>query len=273
MENNAQNSDEIINKAISDPEATIQSLDKAKEAIQQLMNTKKDAEATMQTVSEEEEDAANWSFEDTIDTLLSRLTGGYTYYDLPWDKRHPIKFDDNRYYINDENGDTVETTDKDGVINYANTVFHYDMQDNEEEEFKTFEQAKEALESEGNFKVINTKDSNQLSLFPTKKGEPKEPTYDMVISKMDPIAYEGLLDKLGNKSWIVKKVVELLKKDEQKEAYKELRRIMDVLKEETQKIEENFVNSEMFRIIAESEKPKLVKADILDYIKKQRNGK
>lgn len=41
MEDNTQNSDEIINKAISDPEATIQSLDKAKEAIQQLMNTKR----------------------------------------------------------------------------------------------------------------------------------------------------------------------------------------------------------------------------------------
>ena len=48
MENNAQNSDEMINKAISDPEATIQSLDKAKEAIQQLMNTKKEVEASME---------------------------------------------------------------------------------------------------------------------------------------------------------------------------------------------------------------------------------
>jgi hypothetical protein len=271
MEDNAQNSDEIINKAISDPEATIQSLDKAKEAIQQLMNTKKEAESSMQNEAEKDEEA-NWSFGDTIDTLLSRLTGGYTYYDLPWDRRHPVKFDEERYNIQDESGDTVETTDKDGVIDYANTVFHYDMQDNEEGEFKTFEQAKEALESEGNFKVINTKDTNQLSLFPSKKVEPRQPSYDTVISKMDPIAYEGLLDKLGNKSWIVKKVVELLKNDEQQEAYKELRRILDVLKEETEKIEKSLVNSDIFRIIAESEKPKLNKSDILDYIKKQKKS-
>ena len=270
MEDNTQNSDEIVNKAISDPEATIQSLDKAKEAIQQLMNTKKEAEASMQTESEED-DAANWSFNDTIDTLMSRLTGGYTYYDLPWDRRHPVKFDEERYHINDEDGKTVETTDKDGVIDYANTVFHYDMQDNEEEEFKTFEQAKEALESEGNFKVINTKDTNQLSLFPTKKSEPREPSYDTVISKMDPIAYEGFLDKLDNRSWIVKKVVDLLKDNKQQDAYKELRRFLDVLKEETEKIEENLVSSDIFRIIAESERPKLNKSDILDYIKSKKN--
>jgi hypothetical protein len=81
MEDNTKNSDEIINKAISDPEATIQSLDKAKEAIQQLMNTKKEVETSMaagvQNESEDDE-PANWSFEDTIDTLLSKLTGGYT---------------------------------------------------------------------------------------------------------------------------------------------------------------------------------------------------
>ena len=33
---------------------------------------------------------------------------------------------------------------------------------------------------------------------------------------MDPIAYEGLLDKLDNRSWIVKKVVDLLKDDKEK---------------------------------------------------------
>ena len=89
---------------------------------------------------------------------------------------------------------------------------------------------------------------------------------------MDAKAYEGLLDKLGNKSWILKKVVDLLKDDKQQEAYKELRRILDVLKEETEKIEENLVNSDIFRIIAESEKPKLNKSDILNYIKSKKNS-
>jgi hypothetical protein len=32
------------------------------------------------------------------------------------------------------------------------------------------------------------------------------------------------------------------------------------------------VNSDIFRIIAESEKPKLNKSDILDYIKKQKKS-
>jgi hypothetical protein len=276
MEDNTQNSDEIINKAISDPEATIQSLDKAKEAIQQLMNTKKEVETSMaagvQNESEDDE-PANWSFEDTIDTLLSKLTGGYTYYNIPWDKRHTPKVDDTEYQIFDENGEVVETTDEDGVISYANTVYHYDMRDTDAEEFKTFDDAKNALEQDGSFKVTKAvgPDPNQLSLFPDKKPEQTETKENMVISKMDPIQFESIVDRLGNKGWIVKKVVALLKDDKEQEAYRELRNILDVLKEEAKKIEENFVGSEIFRIIAESETPKLKKSDVIDYIKSQKN--
>lgn len=272
MEDNTQNSDEMINKAISDPEATIQSLDKAKDAIQQLMNTKKEVETSMQNgvQSESEGDSVNsWTQEDTIDTLLAKLTDGYTYYNLPWDDRNKPKASSDKYYINDEDGKNIQTTNQEGVIDYANTVFNYDMNDNDEDEFKTFDQAKEALESEGNFKVINVNDTNQLSLFPKKEVKPIE-VENTVISKMDPISLEKLFDKLGNKAWVVKKVIGLLNDDKQQEAYKQLRNMLDVLKEEISKIEENFVNSEIFRIIAESETPKLKKSDILDYIKKQK---
>ena len=48
--------------------------------------------------------------------------------------------------------------------------------------------------------------------------------------------------------------------------------IKQILKEETEKIEENLVNSDIFRIIAESEKPKLNKSDILNYIKSKKNS-
>lgn len=275
MEDNTKNSDEIINKAISDPEATIQSLDKAKEAIQQLMNTKKEVETSMATGVQNEsenDEPANWSFEDTIDTLLSKLTGGYTYYNIPWDERHTPKYNDVKYQIVDENGEVVETTDEDGVISYANTVFHYDMKDNDEEEFKTFDDAKNALEQDGSFKVTKAPvpDPNQLSLFPDKKPETTNTKENMVISKMNPIEFENVVDRLGNKGWILKKVVALLKDDKEQEAYRELRNILDVLKEETKKIEENFVGSEIFRIIAESENPKLRKSDVLDYIKSQK---
>lgn len=275
MENNAQNSDEIINKAISDPEATIQSLDKAKEAIQQLMNTKKEVETSMQNGAQNEssdESASSWTEEDTIDELMSKLTGGYTYYNLRWDDRNRPKYDESKYDIFDETGEKVETTDEDGVIAYANTVYHYDMRDTDAEEIKTFDDAKNALEQDGSFKVTKTvgPDPNQLSLFPDKKSEPTEAKQNTVISKMDPIEFENTIERLGNKGWIVKKVVALIKDGKEKEAYRELRKMLDVLKEETKKIEESFVNSEMFRIIAESEKPKLKKSDVLDYIKNQK---
>lgn len=272
MENNTQNSDEMINKAISDPEATIQSLDKAKEAIQQLMNTKKELDTSMQngTQNESSDQPTNtWTKEDTIDELMYKLTGGYTYYNLRWDDRNKPKYDESKYDIFDKSGEKIETTDEDGVIAYANTVYHYDIADTDSEEIKTFEDAKNALEQDGEFKVTKTvgPDPNQLSLFPDKKPEPKQNT---VLSKMDPIEFENTVDKLGNKGWIIKKVVGLIKDDKGEEAYRELRKMLDVLKEETKKIEDNFANSEMFRIIAESEKPKLKKSDILDYIKNQK---
>jgi hypothetical protein len=278
MEDNTQNSDEIINKAISDPEATIQSLDKAKDAIQQLMNTKKEVETSMQagTQNESNDESPNlWrEMDDTIDELMFRLTGGFTYYDLRWEERNKPKQDYTKYDIFDETGEKVETTDESGVIDYANTFYHYDMADNDSEEFKTFEDAKNALEQEGNFKVSNAvgPDPNQLKLFPDEKSEPAEAKQNTIISKMDPIEFENLIDRLGNKGWVVKKVVAFLKDGKQKEAYRELRRMLDVLKEEAEKIEESLVNSEIFRIIAESEKPKLNKADILDYIKKQKKS-
>jgi hypothetical protein len=277
MEDNTKNSEEVINAAITNPEATIQSLDKAKEAITQLMQTKKEAETTMGSgVQNEsnEESASSWTEEDTIDELMSRLTGGYTYYNLPWNERNKPKYDDTKYDIFDENGEKVETTDKEGVIDYANTVYHYDIADNDSEQIKTFEDAKEALEQDGNFKVTNTAtpDPNQLSLFPDKKSEPVVSKENTVISKMDPIQFESVIEELGNKGWIVKKVVALLKDGKEKEAYRELRKMLDVLKEEEIKIEESLANSEIFRIIAESERPKLKKADILEYIKKQKKS-
>ena len=43
--------------------------------------------------------------------------------------------------------------------------------------------------------------------------------------------------------------------------------IKQILKEETEKIEENLVNSDIFRIIAESETPKISKQEILEFLK------
>ena len=43
--------------------------------------------------------------------------------------------------------------------------------------------------------------------------------------------------------------------------------------EEVKKVEENFANSKMFSIIAESEKPKLTKSDILEFVKQRKNIK
>lgn len=274
MEDNEDNN-ELISKAITDPEATIQSLDKAKEAIEQLMNTKKEAEATIEVGAQNEaEDSAtnSWTEEDTADELMFKITGGYTYYKLPWSVRNRSKADNNRYYINDEDGKTIETTNAEGVIDYANTVFNYDMADNNEEELKTFDQAKSALENEGNFKIVNVNDTNQLSLFPKKENKPEEKE-NTVISNMDPMEYQNLLDRLGNRGWVVKKAVDLLKDGKGQEAYRELRRFLDVLKEDTKKIEENFVNTEIFRIIADSETPKIRKSDVLDYIKNNKYGK
>jgi hypothetical protein len=277
MEDNTKNSDEIINAAITNPDATIQSLDKAKEAITQLMQTKNDVETSIQNAVQNESNGENtnsWTEEDTIDELISRLTGGYTYYNQPWNERNKPKYDDTKYDIFDENGDKIETTDKEGVIDYANTVYHYDIADNDSEQIKTFDDAKNALEQDGNFKVTNSvgPDPNQLTLFPDKKSEPVETNNNMVISKMDPIEFESVVEKLGNRGWIIKKVTTLLKDGKEKEAYRELRKMLDVLKEEEIKIEENLANSEIFRIIAESERPKLNKADILAYIEKQKKS-
>ena len=64
----------------------------------------------------------------------------------------------------------------------------------------------------------------------------------------------------------ISQIIDLLKANKQKEAYTQLRRSLDSLKEN----KENLVNSETFRIIAESEKPKLTKSDILEFVKQRK---
>jgi leucyl aminopeptidase len=79
MENTEKNFDDVIAKAITDPEGTMQSLDNAKNTLQQLSDKVNQVKATagvqdtnsgMQT---EDDSASQWSFEDTIDELTSTL--------------------------------------------------------------------------------------------------------------------------------------------------------------------------------------------------------
>lgn len=273
MENKETNYDDIIGKAIADPEGTMQSLDNAKNSLQQLIDKTKE----VQTIGgsqpvQEDENTKNWTEEDTIDALMSRIIG-YTYYDTPWDdKIKQPQGSVERYNINDESGQTVKANaSEDDIIDYANTVYHYDMADSDSEEFKTFEQAKEALENERNFKIVNVKDTKQMSLFPPKKEtQVEEKPVNKVISKMDEVEYQEFINSINN-AFVrntVDKAVSFLRSDNKKEAYTTLRRLLDYLRES----KENLVNSKMFTIIAESEKPRLTKADILEFVKKRKNN-
>jgi hypothetical protein len=273
MENTETNYDDVIAKAVTDPEGTMQSLDNAKNMLQQLSDKTKEVKATAGVqdtnsgVQTEDDSASQWSFEDTIDELMSKFSG-YTYYDLPWSKRNTPKSGGNRYNIDDESGTVKANASEDDVIEYANTVYHYDMADNEAEEFKTFDDAKNALENEGHFNVVNVTDTKQISLFPTEKNKEVEEPTNTVISKMDDATYQDFLNKFRNPYTKVQisQTVDLLRANKQKDAYSKLRKLLDSLREN----KENLVNSETFRIIAESEKPKLMKSDILEFVKQRK---
>ena len=273
MENTETNYDDVIAKAVTDPEGTMKSLDDAKNTLQQLSDKVNQVKATagvQEPGGQVKEDSAKaWTMEDTIDELMSKIVMGYTYYDEPWNERNRPKLSGARYNINDESGDTVKANaSEDDVIEYANTVYHYDMADNEAEEFKTFQDAKNALENEGNFMVVNVDDTKQMSLFPAEKKQPEEKP-NTVISKMDDSEYQRLLGMINN-PFVRNKIdttVQMLRADKQKEAYGQLRNLLDSLKES----KENLVGSETFRIIAESEKPKLTKSDILEFVKQRKN--
>lgn len=266
MENTETNYDDVIAKAVTDPEGTIQSLDNAKNMLQQLSDKTKEVKATA-GVQTEDDSASQWSFEDTIDELMSKISG-YTYYDSPWNKRNTPKGSSNRYNIDDESGTVKANASEDDVIEYANTVYHYDMADNEAEEFKTFDDAKNALENEGNFNVVNVADTKQMSLFPTEKKKDVQEPANTVISKMDDAAYAQFINNIQNPylKAQINQAVDLLKANKQKEAYSKLRGLLDNLKN----LSENLVNSETFRIIAESEKPRLTKSDILEFVKQRK---
>ena len=259
--------------AIEKPGDVMQSLDNLKNTLQQLADKAKEVKDTagvqntnsgMQT---EDDSASQWSFEDTIDELMSKISG-YTYYDLPWNKRNTPKGSSNRYNIDDESGTVKANASEDDVIEYANTVYHYDMADNEAEEFKTFDDAKNALENEGNFNVVNVADTKQMSLFPTEKKKDVQEPANTVISKMDDAAYTQFINDIQNPylKAQINQAVDLLKANKQKEAYSKLRGLLDNLKN----LSENLVNSETFRIIAESENPKLTKSDILEFVKQRK---
>lgn len=259
--------------AIENPGDVMQSLDNLKNTLQQLADKAKEVKDTagvqntnsgMQT---EDDSASQWSFEDTIDELMSKISG-YTYYDSPWNKRNTPKGSSNRYNIDDESGTVKANASEDDVIEYANTVYHYDMADNEAEEFKTFDDAKNALENEGNFNVVNVADTKQMSLFPTEKKKDVQEPANTVISKMDDAAYTQFINDIQNPylKAQINQAVDLLKANKQKEAYSKLRGLLDNLKN----LSENLVNSETFRIIAESEKPKLTKSDILEFVKQRK---
>ena len=259
--------------AIEKPGDVMQSLDNLKNTLQQLADKAKEVKDTAGVqntnsgIQTEDDSASQWSFEDTIDELMSKISG-YTYYDLPWNKRNTPKGSSNRYNIDDESGTVKANASEDDVIEYANTVYHYDMADNEAEEFKTFDDAKNALENEGNFNVVNVADTKQMSLFPTEKKKDVQEPANTVISKMDDAAYTQFINDIQNPylKAQINQAVDLLKANKQKEAYSKLRGLLDNLKN----LSENLVNSETFRIIAESEKPKLTKSDILEFVKQRK---
>jgi len=250
----------------------IGNLRKAADSLEKFQQASQDTQTDIQNAMQEDStdnESNTWDFKDTIDTLVSRVTGGYTYYDIPWDERNKPKQDNNRYNIMDDSGDNVEVnkTSQD-VLDFANTLFHYDMADNDETELKSFDDAKNALESTG-YKVINVEDTNQLSLFPKEKKEKVEVSDDKVLSKMSDSELDRIYHNMDPfKANGLKKAIQLLKLDKQQEAYTALRSLMDSLREE--KINENnFAESKIFTIIAEAEKPKLTKADILNYLNRK----
>lgn len=254
----------------------IGNLRNAADALEKFQQASQETQTGLQNAMQEDstnEDSNAWNFEDTIDTLISRITGGYTYYNIPWDERNKPKRDNNRYNVMDDSGDNIEVNKTaEEVLDFANTLFHYDMADNDESELKSFDDAKNALESNG-YKVVNVEDTNQLSLFPKEKKEKVEVSDDKVLSKMSDSELDRIYHNMDPfKANGLKKAIQLLKLNKQQEAYTALRSLMDSLREE--KINENnFVDSKIFTIIAESEKPKLTKEDILTFIKKNKNEK
>lgn len=274
METNNQN-DDLIGNVMANPEKAIQDLQKAAQTIQDLQKAasgaQQDIQNAMQEDVNEESEGRTWSDKDIIDALFNRATGGYTYYDVAWDDRNRTKTDDRVFNILDDSGDIIERNKlAQQVLDFANTLFHYDMSDNDEPEFKTFDEAKSALESQG-YKVVNVDDTNQLDMFPDDMKKPEvKLDYSKVVSKMSDSEYERMLDNMDPvRANTIKKSVILLKSNKQQDAYKTLRSFVDYLNRE--KINESsFENSELFRIIAESETPKLTKQDILTFIKNKK---
>jgi hypothetical protein len=262
--------DDAIKQAITNPEETIQSLDKAKDAIKSLMDTKDSVEAmTQQNESDEQELNENSPEEFTvvIDNLLERLTGGYRYYDISPENKIEKEGSSDLYNITDYEGDEVaKNLSKDEVIDYAKGLLKYD--DNEmHKEIVTFDDAKQELELHKLGKIINTNDTNQISLFTKKDSTSNDPDYSKVISKMDPIEVDNLIKMMGAKGWVIKKAIDVIKGGDTMVAYREIRRMLDMVKNIN---EEHFVNPEILSIIAESETPRLTKSDIISFISERK---
>ena len=89
----------------------IGNLRKAADSLEKFQQASQDTQTDIQNAMQEDStdnESNTWDFKDTIDTLVSRVTGGYTYYDIPWDERNKPKQDNNRYNIMDDSGDNVE---------------------------------------------------------------------------------------------------------------------------------------------------------------------
>jgi hypothetical protein len=85
---------------------------------------------------------------------------------------------------------------------------------------------------------------------------------------MDDAAYTQFINDIQNPylKAQINQAVDLLKANKQKEAYSKLRGLLDNLKN----LKESLVNSKTFSIIAQSEKPKLTKSDILEFVKQRK---
>ena len=114
METNNNAIGAVAAAAIDNPGEVMQSLDNLKNTLQQISNTA----SGMQT---EDDSASQWSFEDTIDELMSKISG-YTYYDLPWTKRNTPKGSSNRYNIDDESGTVKANASEEDVIDRKSVV-------------------------------------------------------------------------------------------------------------------------------------------------------
>lgn len=129
-----------------------------------------------------------------------------------------------------------------------------------------------------------TDDNPQLSLFPKEKKaelpqeEPVKPISQMSDSEYSEFVRERSMYGHNNMFYIINRIKdaeEKLKNGESDEngvsnplripylALQDTRRMM----EETKNMQENFANSKMFSIIAESETPKITKQEILEFLK------